>query len=163
MAENVYLFLKVEGNDIPGDSTVTSLGRENSIECLEYRDSVMTPREASSGMATSRRSYEPIKILKRLDRSTPLLFKALCNNETIQATLRFYRPNPTGDGTTQHFFTVELRNARICKIERVNPNSVHPVTATDPAYEEVSFVFYSIKATYEDGGIEHEDTWEQQR
>jgi len=109
MAENVYLFLKASGADIPGDSTVTSLGRENSIECLEYRDAVMIPREASSGMATSRRSYEPIKILKRLDRSTPLLLKALCNNEDIEATFRFYRQNPAGDGTTQHFFTVEIR------------------------------------------------------
>lgn len=161
MAENVYLFLKASGTDIPGDSTVSSDGRENSIECLEYRDSVATPRDASSGMATGRRSYEPIKILKRLDRSTPLIFKALCNNEAIEATFRFFRPNPTGDGTTQHFFTVEIGQARISQIERVNPNTMQGVTATEPAYEEVSFVFGTIRACYEDGGIEHVDEWTQ--
>jgi type VI secretion system secreted protein Hcp len=161
MAENVYLFLKVEGNDIPGDSTVTSLGRENSIECLEYRDSVMTPTEASSGMAAGRRSYAPIKILKRLDRSTPLLFKALCNNEAIEAIFRFFRPDPAGTGVEQHFFTVEIKSGHISKIERVSPNPVHAVSANEPAYEEVSFVFGTIKATYEDGGIEHEDAWQQ--
>jgi type VI secretion system secreted protein Hcp len=162
MAENVYLFLKASGNDIPGDSTVSSDGRENSIECLEYRDAVMVPTEASSGLAAGRRSYEPIKILKRLDRSTPLIFKALCNNETIEATFRFFRPNPTGDGTSQHFFTVEIQQASISQIERVNPNTIQGVTATEPAYEEVSFVFGSIRTCYEDGGIEHVDVWRQE-
>ena len=160
MAEAVYLFLKANGVDIQGDSTVMSLGRENSIECLEYRDSVTTERDAS-GMESGRRSYGPIKIQKRLDRSTPLILKALCNNEGIEARFQFYRPNPAGDGTTQHFFTVEIGQARISHIERLNPNALRDTTAVDPASEEVSCVFGRIRACYEDGGIEHVDEWTQ--
>lgn len=34
MAETVHLFLNAAGSDVQGESTQTSPGRENSIECL---------------------------------------------------------------------------------------------------------------------------------
>jgi type VI secretion system secreted protein Hcp len=159
MSQYVYLFLKANGVDIQGESTVTSLDRESSIECLEYRDSVAVQTEAGSHLSLGRRNYGPIKIKKVIDRSTPLLFKALTNNEEIEAEFRFYRPNPAGDGTTQQFFTVEIRRARISTIERVNPNPYDVMDTSHPAYEVVGFVFGSITITYEDGGITHQDTW----
>ena len=36
MAETVHLFLKANGTDIKGESTQTSLGRADSIECVYY-------------------------------------------------------------------------------------------------------------------------------
>ena len=66
MAETVHLFLKANGKDIKGESLQKSLGREGSIECLEFSESVRTAREAGSGMATGRRQYEPITIRKRI-------------------------------------------------------------------------------------------------
>jgi len=58
-------------------------------------------------MATGERTYEPIRIAKRIDKSSPLLAKALCNNEVIEATFKFYRPDPAGSGTQEHFYTIE--------------------------------------------------------
>lgn len=37
-------------------------------------------REAGSGIATGRRQYQPLLIRKRIDKSTPLLMKALCES-----------------------------------------------------------------------------------
>lgn len=159
MAETVHLYLKSNGSDIQGESTQTSLGRENSIECLYFEDSVRTAREKGTGMATGRRTYNPIIIRKRIDKSSPLLAKALCNNEIIEGTFKFFRPSPSGDGTTQQFFTVEIAEGRINSIKRVNPDTIDPASAQEPPTEEIGFVFHTITWTYEDGGIVHTDNW----
>jgi type VI secretion system secreted protein Hcp len=162
MAETVHLYLKSNGTDIQGESSQTSLGRENSIECVYFEQGVITARESGSGMATGRRQYQPLMIRKRIDKSTPLLAKSLCRNEVIEGTFKFFRPNPTGDGTTEQFFTVVVKQGRINSQKLVNPDVIVPATATEPPLEEVSFVFHTIEWTYTNGGISHEDTWNAQ-
>lgn len=159
MAETVHLFLKANGTDIEGESTQTSLGRERSIECLYFTDAVRTARDKGSGIATGRRTYEPLVFRKRIDKSSPLLAKALCNNEKIDGTFRFYRPSPTGDGTTEQFFTVEIAEGRVSHIKRVSPDAIDPASSQEPPTEEVGLVFHTITWTYEDGGVEHTDSW----
>ena len=159
MAETIHLYLKANGTDIKGESTQTSLGREDSIECLYFQDSVRTAREKGTGMASGRRSYEPVVFRKRIDKSSPLLAKALCNNEVIEGNFKFFRPSPAGDGTTQQFFTVALAEARIAHIKRVSPDTIDPASAAEPPTEEVGIVFHTITWTYEDGGVEHTDNW----
>jgi type VI secretion system secreted protein Hcp len=162
MAETVHLYLKANGSDIKGESTQTSLGREGSIECLFFQDSVRTAREKGSGMATGRRTYEPIVLRKRIDKASPLLAKALCNNEVVEGTFKFFRPSPTGDGTTQQFFTIEFAEGRVAGINRISPDTIDPASAVEPPTEEISFVFHTITWTYEDGGVTHTDNWREQ-
>lgn len=163
MAETVHLFLKANGEEIHGESSQLSLGRENSIECLSFRDAVRTAREAGSGLASGRRTFEPLEITKRIDKSSPLLAKALCDNMVIEGTFKFYRPSPAGDGTTEQFFTVTIERGRVAFINRVSPDSFDPAAATRPPTEQVGFVFHTITWTYENGGITHQDTWDNQR
>jgi type VI secretion system secreted protein Hcp len=163
MAETVHLFLKANGEDIQGESTQTTVGRENSIECLSFRDSVRTAREAGSGMATGRRTYEPIVITKRIDKSSPLLARALCNNEVIEGVFKFFRPNPAGDGTTEQFFTVTIKEGRLSHVVRTSPDSFDPASAQRPPTEEVGIVFHTIGWTYTPTGAEHEDNWREGR
>jgi len=163
MAETVHLYLKSNGSEIKGQSTQTSLGREGSIECLYFEQSVKTAREAGSGMATGRRQYEPLLIRKRIDKSSPLLSKSLCNNESIDGTFKFFRPNPAGDGTTEHFLTIEVEQGRIASQKLYVPDTIVPATSTEPPLEEVTFVFHTIEWTFEDGGVTHVDTWNAQR
>jgi len=163
MAETVHLYLKANGADIAGESTQTSLGRENSIECLSFESSVITARESGSGLATGRRQYQPIVIRKRIDKSSPLVMKALCENQVIEAVFKFFRPNPTGDGTTEQFYTVAFKQGRISSQKQIVPDTMVPATSTDPALEEITFVFHTISWTYTNGGVTHEDTWDQNR
>ena len=162
MAETVHLYLKANGNDIAGNSSQTSLGRENSIECLYFESGVLTAREAGSGMATGRRQYTPLTIRKRIDKATPLIAKALCNNEVIEGIFKFFRPNPTGDGTTEQFFTVEIKQGRVASFKQVSPDSFDPALSNRPELEEIQFVFHSVVWTYTNGGVTHEDTWDNQ-
>jgi len=159
MAETVHLYLKANGSDIKGESTQQSLGRKDSIECLFYEQKVLTAREAGSGMATGRRQYEPLLIRKRIDKASPLLFKALVQNQSVDAVFKFFRPSPTGDGTTQQFYTVAIKGGRVATLKQFNPDTIVPATSTEPPMEEVSFVFHTITMTFTDGGISHEDTW----
>ncbi|MBJ6765045.1 type VI secretion system tube protein Hcp [Myxococcaceae bacterium JPH2] len=163
MAETVHLFLKANGQDIQGESTQKSLGREGSIECVSYNQEVKTNREAGSGLATGRRQYQPLVIRKRIDKSSPLLMKALAENQVIEGTFKFFRPNPTGDGTTEQFYTVSIKQARIASIHQTVPDAFVPTSTNHPPMEEITFVFHTINWTFTNGGVTHEDTWDQQR
>jgi len=159
MAETVHLFLKANGQDVKGESGQTSLGRANSIECTYYEQGVLTAREAGSGMATGRRQYQPLLIRKRIDKASPLLAKALAENHKIDATFKFFRPNPTGDGTTEQFYSVAIKDGRIASLKQFVPDTIVPASSTEPPLEEITFVFHTIAWTYTNGGVTHEDSW----
>jgi len=159
MAQSVHLFLKANGKAVDGESMQTSLGREKSIECVWYEQAVATAREAGTNTVTGLRQYQPIKILKRIDKSTPVLMKALTDNQKIEATFKFYRPNPAGDGTTQHFYTVVLGDGNISAVRQYIPETINAATVGQAPLEQVEFVFKKIAWTYEDGGATHEDKW----
>ena len=159
MAETVHLFLKINGTDIKGESTQTSLGRQDSIECVFFDHTVSTTRDAAAGMSMGKRQYSPILIRKRIDKSTPLLIKALVENQVIEAAFRFYRPNPMGDGTTEQFYTIEILKGRILSVRNYVPDVLTPSTVMLPPLEEVCFVFHTINWTITDGGVTQQDTW----
>lgn len=157
MAETVHLYLKANGQEIQGESTNTSLGRENSIQCYQYDQAGATTRSAGSGLATGRRQYDPIIIRKRIDKSSPLIAKALTNNEVIEGVFKFFRPNPSGDGTTEQFYTVTFKQGRISRIEELVPDTLNPPDSARPPMEQVAFVFRTISWTY--GAASHDDSW----
>jgi len=160
MAQTVHLFLKANGEDIKGESTQLSEGREGSIECTYFETAMDSGREVQSGMSTARRQHKPLVIRKRIDKSTPLISKALTKHSKIEGEFKFYRPNPAGDGTTQHFYTVKITDGRVhgqkMYSEQAHANADHAA----PPMEEVSFVYQTIMWRYEDGGVEHEDSWQ---
>jgi type VI secretion system secreted protein Hcp len=160
MAETVHLSLKANGNAIQGESTQHDLGRDKTIECLVFRDNVRTAREMGNRAAVGRRVHEPIEILKRIDSSSPLLAKALCKNEKIEGQFKFFRPSPKGDGKTEQFFTVEIKDGRIDAIERHSPNAIDPAASKAPPLETVRFVYHTIRWVYEPSGAEFQDSWD---
>lgn len=160
MAETVHLKLKTTTGPIEGESTQTSMGRENTIECVSFEHSVQTAREAGSAMATGRRQYTPIVVRKRIDKATPLLAKALGTNEVLEGEFLFFRPNPAGDGKTQQFFTVKINNARLSSIRHVVPDTMEPARHAVPPCEELAFVFETIEWKYVPNGAGHVDSWQ---
>lgn len=159
MAETVHLYLKANGQDIQGESSQLDLGRENSIECFNFKDSVRTAREKGSRAAVGRRVHEPIEFTKRIEKSSPLIMKALCKNERIDAEFKFFRPNPAGDGTTEQFFTVKIENGRVDAIERDSPSAIDPALAQSPPLETIRFVYQRITWIYVPTGAEYVDDW----
>jgi type VI secretion system secreted protein Hcp len=160
MAQTVHLKLQIDGNDVEGESTIASMEREGTIECSSFEDAVTTPREEVTGALTGKRRYSPVTITKRIDKSTPILWKALCQNEPVtSAEFRFFRPSPGGSGAEEHFQTITLENGYISEIKRVSEDSIMGGEKAPPMMEYVSIVFQDITITYEIGGASHKDTW----
>jgi type VI secretion system secreted protein Hcp len=158
MAETVHLYLTANGSDIHGESSQTSLGRQNSIECLYFEQRCVTGRDATTGMSTGRRQYEPLTFRKPVDKASPLIAKALVENQTIDAVFKFFRPNPAGDGTTQQFFTVSIKQGRIASLRTFVPSTLDPASASQPPQDEVTMVFQNISWSV-NGGTTFEDRW----
>ncbi|MCU0924507.1 MAG: type VI secretion system tube protein Hcp [Hydrogenophaga sp.] len=158
MAETISLRLVANGSDIEGDHTLTSLGREDTIEVLAMEQQLSKAFDRATLRATGRRIYAPIRFTKRLDRSTPLLRQALVNNAVVSGSFRWFRPHPDGDGTTQQFFTLEFAQGSITKCTLRLPDTLLDDSASLPPMEEIELVFGEITWRWTDGGIEFEDT-----
>lgn len=144
MAETVHLFLKIAGAAIAGDSTQHSLGREGSIECFSFVDELARDERGTPSSL--------VRITKALDRSSPRLAEGFLDRAPVSGVFRFYRPNPSGDGTTQHYFSVAVEG-QIAGLVRTSPDVHAPATAASPAFEAVTFTVAKITWTYEDGGV----------
>ena len=161
MAQTVHLELEIDGNKIDGESTVASMDRADTIECSTFSYAVTVPQEAGSRISTGRRQHGQVKVHKRIDKSTPLLIKAVCNNEPVtKAVFRFYRPWIDGRGTEQHYYTVELADGYVVGVSQVSRDAVMAGESAGPMMEEVCFNFLRITWTYESGGIIHSDSWD---
>ena len=157
-ATPVALFLTANGAAVQGDSQQEMT--EGAIECIAYQSAVAAGQRQGTGQATGRRTHEGITIRKPIDRSSPLLAKALCHNEVVEGTFKFFRPSPTGDGTTEQYFTVEIENGRVARIHLVSPDGYAnpgepPFVA---AFEDVQFTYNAITWRYEITGTEYIDT-----
>ncbi len=115
MALNAYLKLTGESTgEVKG--SVTQAGREDSIMVIAVEHEVISPRDVASGLPTGKRQHKPLIITKEVDKSSPLLYTILVNNENITDwELRFWQPSPSGQ-EVQHY-TIQLTNAAIAGIE----------------------------------------------
>ena len=160
MAQHVHLFLKVNGKAIKGVSTETSLNRAGSIGCFHYEQGGAAPFDPSWGEASGQVQYKPIKIRKKIDFASPLLWLALTKNQEIEGAFRFYRPHAFGNGSAEHFFTVKIGKGYVAGIRQSVGNTFTPGDSNEPPLEEISLVFSEIVWTFEPIGIECEHTWD---
>jgi type VI secretion system secreted protein Hcp len=158
MALNAYLKLKGQKQgEIKG--SVTQKGRENKIMVIAVNHDIVSPRDSASGLPTGKRMHKPFVITKELDKSTPLLYNVLVNNENIQEwELQFWQPSATG-AEKQHF-TIKLTNANVANISFRMANNKHQDLMKFAEYEEVAFTYQKIEWTWVDGGITAMDDWE---
>jgi type VI secretion system secreted protein Hcp len=158
MALNAYLKVKGETQgDIAG--SVTQKGREGSIMVIAFSHEIVSPKDSASGKSTGKRMHKPFVITKELDKSSPLLYNVLVNNENIQSwELKLWRPSATGK-EEQHC-TVMLTNANIASIHFRMLNNKNPEFMKYAEYEEIAFTYQKIGWTWNDGGVSAEDDWE---
>ena len=157
MSLNAYLKLRGEKQgEIRG--SVTQKGRENTIQVMGIDHTMLAGYEERSGQYPGANRHQPLVIVKELDPSSPLLHNALTDNENlVEFTLRFYRPNAVG--AEENFYTVTLVDARVASIRFDMLNNKSPDLAALKERERVAFVYRSIRVTWTSGGIESEADW----
>ena len=163
MALNAYLKLKGQKQgEIKG--SVTQKGREGKIAVIAVSHEIVSPRDAASGLPTGKRMHKPFVITKELDKSSPLLYNILVNNENVpEWELQFWTPQlkaTTGSGVEVQHYTVKLTNANIASIAFRMANNKHPDLMRFAEYEEIAFTYQKIEWTWVDGGIMAMDDWE---
>ena len=143
-------YMKVKGQkqgNIQG--SVTQKGREGSIQVIEFHHSVVSPRDAASGLPTGKRMHRPLTITKPTDKATTHLYSALTTNENLpEVTIDFWTSQikaATGGGTEVQFYTVKLINASISSITTVLPNADNPAVQKMPLNDVVEFTYQKIE------------------
>ncbi|MGE0098892.1 MAG: type VI secretion system tube protein TssD [Hydrogenophaga sp.] len=159
MADTIALTLTANGDAVEGDSTVTAMDRADTIEVLSLEQQVSTAFDRATLLATGRRIYAPIRFTKRMDRATPLLRQALAQNQVVEGSFRWFRPNPAGTGAVQHCFTLDFTGGRVTKCALRLPDTLDATAASLPLLEEVELTFSTITWTWVPGGTSFEDTW----
>ena len=158
-AQTVHIILEIDGNRIEGESTIQSMDREGTIEAYSAGLSVITPRDSGTGQQTGARLYRPFTVLKPVDKSTPHLFQALAQNRPVtRLEARYYRPDRTGAGSEEHYYTVLMENGYVSSIVQTSETGLASgIANAAPATELVSFGFQRITFIYEIGGVEFQD------
>jgi len=143
------------------NSGETQAGREDQIRVFTFGHNVSAAYDTATGLPTGKRQHRPVRILKNIDRASPLIASALFNNENLTSVIiRFWKPDDPGKEL--QFYTIELINAHIVSImpshssRLADSNEVNPV----PMGETVTFNYQKIIFTWEDGGITAEDDWQ---
>lgn len=163
MALNAYLSLQGQKQgDIKG--SVTQKGREGKIMIIAASHEIVSPRDPASGLPTGKRMHKPLVLTKELDKSSPLLYNALCNNENItRLELQFWTPQlsaAAGVGQEVQHYKLNLKNANLTFINFRMGNNKHPDLMKFAEYEEIGFTYEEITWTWTNGGITATDSWE---
>lgn len=157
-ALNAYLTLEGQ-NQGPIQGGVTQAGREYTIEVNGFSHLVFSPRSQKTGFPTGQFQHEPLRITKKIDRSTPLLMAAWANNELLTTfELRFYQP--TSSGAEQQHYTIILNGAYIVSVRQEMLNNQYPEYLSHKEREHVTFVYNSIEWVYENTLTATQDEWE---
>lgn len=151
------MFVKADGVDIRGESSIHRDGREDSIEVVELNHEVRSPIDGVSGMRSGHREHRPLLVVARIDRATPLMYRAWMNNTECEVTIKFWRANP--DGREEQHFTIQLTGVSVASIKMHVPSSVRAETASLPEQVEYAFQYEEITWIAETFNIEANDYW----
>ena len=137
-------YLKLEGSRqgiIKGESYQPALKDAIAIYAVEHEINV--PYDLSAGMATGKRVYEPIKLIKRIDKSSPLLCRALVESEMMKSfVLYFFRINDKGE--SELYYTISLKNAVITSYKLKKLNQMEAAFQNYDEMEEIMVTFSEI-------------------
>jgi type VI secretion system secreted protein Hcp len=126
---------------------IKGAARDGSIGVISYTHEIVSPRDHASGLPTGKRMHKPFVITKELDKSTPLLMRAMVTNENLP-TVEFRFADQSGV-----YFTVKLTNASLAGVSQMPGADGTPT-------EQLSFTYQKIEWTWVDGGITASDDWE---
>lgn len=156
MAGLVYLTLvgEIQGLISSGCLTQASVGNKaqvaHSDQILVYSLSHPLSRERNV-------NHHNVSIVKPLDKSSPLLAKAITDNESLSCVFVFYRTDKAG--CMECYYRLKLTDARIAELDLHIPHSVSQ--NGKEAQDWVSFSYKSISWEHVNAGTSTYSLWEE--
>jgi type VI secretion system secreted protein Hcp len=132
------------------------LGHEDQILVQGVEHRFMVPKGGTAG----KRMHSPMIITKMIDKSSPLIFNALCTGESLGiCRLDYYRTS--SHGTQENYYTVELEDALIVGIEEIMPHCQDLSTAHFMPQETVHIAYRRITKRHEVCRTMGADEWQE--
>ncbi len=132
-------------------------GHEDEVLVQAFSHEVLTPVDVQSGQPTGQRMHKPVVITKVFDKSSPLLYNALCTGERMkEVEITWWQV--TG-AKQEHYFTHKLEDAIIVHIKASMPNCQDPAMAHFTHLEEVYFTYRKISWEHVVGKTSALDDW----
>ncbi|AYN27590.1 MULTISPECIES: Hcp family type VI secretion system effector [Buttiauxella] len=143
MANLIYMSLngELQGLISAGCSSLNSIG--NKAQVIHY-DQIMVMELSHSLTRQQNVNHQALTMVKPIDKSSPLLGKAITENECLTCDFSFYRTNRMG--MNECYYKLKLINARIAGIHLQVP---HTIDDSDGQPQE------TIELTYESINWEH--------
>lgn len=137
MSCSIYLSLTGEkqGCISSGCGDISSIGNKCQVGHL---DEIFVYSVNYGIQMMDNKSLSPLTIAKPIDKSSPLLFQAVNDNEMMQCEFNFYRLGSAG--FMENYYKIKLQNARIIDIHVAHP---HSMTHNDSQPEEIMSFQYS--------------------
>ncbi len=141
MANLIYLKLTGDKQGLisAGCSSVDSICNKAQ---LSHYDQIMVMGLTHGMTRVQNINHQAVTMIKPLDKSSPLLGKAISENETLTCEFSFYRT--TRAGINECYYKVKLTNAHIAAIHLRVPHTVNdsegqPEEALDLNYESITW------------------------
>ncbi|WP_072166246.1 type VI secretion system tube protein TssD [Erwinia sp. Leaf53] len=153
MSNPAHIWLTDEnGSPIVGGCLMPA--RLGSIEIKSLTHNVSIPVDPSWGKLTSTRVHAPIVIQKEFDRTTPVLFRALCEGRTLKsATIKLYQIIDAG--IEEEYFNILLENVKVTNIAPC----LLPGGMTSTHMETIELRYEAITWKHTGGNILYRDAW----
>lgn len=162
MALNFYCAFNLAGTALSGDVTMATIGTidvsADHIEGYELHFGTRVGTEGQAHRASSHRRIEPVRICKRTDGTTPLLYQGLKQNQRLDGDIKIFDNDPDS-GETRHRFTVRLTQCRILAINTTSPDAFDADASNRPVSEWLELVPHTIAYIDEINSAEFEDVW----
>ena len=163
MPTSAYLYMEgaTQGLITDGASTSSSVGNifqeshKNEIMVHAFSHQIIVPRDLQFGQPTGQRVHKPLMISKVVDRSSPLIHRALAIKELMTSCyLTWYRNGRNGP---EIYYKIQLVDATIVDIQSKMSLCDDPNGDSSTIIEDVYFTYRKIIWSHVGGNTTESD------
>jgi type VI secretion system secreted protein Hcp len=145
---DTYLYLKTKrAGIVKGESQTPD--HVDEIEVRSWRWGVASSSAIGHTVATSRRSYTALTVVKSIDiASTPLMAALATNDEVTEARLSVRRSG----GDQEVYYSIVLKNARVAGVDQEVDNEGFPSETITLMFQKIEVEYRPQKTTGLRGG-----------
>jgi type VI secretion system secreted protein Hcp len=152
----IHAYLGLKGKTMGVISKISKEGDEDDIRVYRIDHQLVHPIDPENGQPSGKRRHMPLRICKKIDKFSPLLYEALTKAEQLECDIKLYHWE---SGTETHYFSIKLKKSLISSIRVFEAVELDPDQEELDPMEEISFSYDTIAWKHEPTGREHEDGW----
>lgn len=135
------MYLKLKSPDVTGEAADSD--HKGEIEVVSWSWGIQGSTDVATGRAAAKAKLTELRVVKRIDRSSPVLMQLAHQNKVVElATLTLRKAG----GEQLAFFKIELKKARVTSVNLESANS--DATPTTQMVERVNLGFDHVTVTY---------------